>query len=528
MSYWYLGDLKTAAEQFQLARALYSQHAGPTDPGTLATMSNLAGCYNELNRNTEALQLIEEALPLQKAKLGPEHPDTLRSIATLASIYASLSRHAEALQLREQTLQVRQATLGPDHPSTIASMSAVASSYDRLDRRADALKLTEEILALRKAKLGPDHPDTLKSMSHLAACYWLMNRDAEAVTLNEKTLQLLKAKLGPDHRATLHCMHILANSYNVVGRYDDANKLREEVLALRIAKLGPDHPDTLSTMNNLAWVLATANDVKSLPRALELAKKAAQSAPKNAGIWGTLGTVRYRSGDWRGAIADLEKAIGLRTSEYRLNAHEGFFLAMAYWQLGDKDKAHHWFAKSVQWMDQWRIENSELKGFRDEAAELMGQALKVREEAIAHHQAKFGPEHPRTLTTMNDLAWFLATAADIKLRDPRRALELASKTALLAPKDAEKLGTYGTALYRTGNWPGAIAELEKAIGLRNSEDPNNASDGFFLAMAYWQHGDKDKARTWFTKSAQWMHKGGPELKRFHAEAAALLGLDKKE
>jgi hypothetical protein len=63
--------------------------------------------------------------------------------------------------------------------------------------------------------------------------------------------------------------------------------------------------------------------------------------------WGTLGTARYRTGDWKGAVADLEEAIGLRNPDHPHNAYNGFVLAMAHWQLGEKDKARAWFDKSV-------------------------------------------------------------------------------------------------------------------------------------------------------------------------------------
>jgi hypothetical protein len=56
----------------------------------------------------------------------------------------------------------------------------------------------------------------------------------------------------------------------------------------------------------------------------------------------------------------------------RLNADEGFFLAMAHWQLGEKDKAREWFARSVQWMEKGTKEDAELKRFRAEAAGLLG------------------------------------------------------------------------------------------------------------------------------------------------------------
>jgi hypothetical protein len=101
-----------------------------------------------------------------------------------------------------------------------------------------------------------------------------------------------------------------------------------------------------------------------------------ESSPKTADFVGTLGTARYRTGDWKGAIADLEKAIGLRAPDDPMNANVGFFLAMAHWRLGEHDKASEWFAKSVQWMDRGLHDNAELQHFRAEAAELLGVGKK--------------------------------------------------------------------------------------------------------------------------------------------------------
>ena len=44
-------------------------------------------------------------------------------------------------------------------------------------------------------------------------------------------------------------------------------------------------------------------------------------------------------------------------------------------------------------------------------------------------------------------------------------------------------------------------------------------------MANWQLGEKDKARQWYDKAAQWMEKNEPkneELRRFRKEAEELL------
>ena len=53
----------------------------------------------------------------------------------------------------------------------------------------------------------------------------------------------------------------------------------------------------------------------------------------------------------------------------------------------------------------------------------------------------------------------------------------------------------------------------------------NSEDWFFLAMALWQLGDRDEARTRFNEAVVWMEENRPrdvELRRFAAEADALL------
>jgi tetratricopeptide (TPR) repeat protein len=251
-SYLYLGEPRTAAEQFAASRDLSARHRGTGDPETLASMNGLASSYYELGRRAEALKLFEETLARQKAELGPVHPDTLASMHDLAGMYRTVGRNAEALKLHEEALTLRKATLGPDLPDTLWSLYGVANSYQDLGRHAEALKLQKEALALRKATLGPDHLDTLSSMFGLANSYRNLGWHAEALKLHEEALALRKATLGPDHPDTLLSLYGVANSYQDLGRHAEALKLHEEALALRKARLGPVHPDTLKSMNSLA------------------------------------------------------------------------------------------------------------------------------------------------------------------------------------------------------------------------------------------------------------------------------------
>ncbi|HVJ82949.1 MAG TPA: tetratricopeptide repeat-containing protein kinase family protein, partial [Planctomycetia bacterium] len=415
-SFLYLGEAKSAVEQFERARELYAKAWGPEHLDALRATNNLASAYDQSGRPLDALKMRQEALVKVRAQRGADHPETLGCMNNLAVSLQNCGRREEALKLRQELLGLVRAKFGPKHPHSLGCMNNLASSYSQLDRHEEALELHRQALALRKETLGADHPDALQSMANLADCFRAVGRIEEALRLNQETLTLRRAKLGADHPDTLASMFSLAQSFDSVGKRDEGMKLHEETVAQMKAKLGPDHPKTLTALSQLAEARFTAG------RAAE--------------------------------------------------------------------------------------------------------AIRLHEEALALRKAKLGENHPQTLASMNSLAWALATAADVKLRDPARAVELATKAAA-GTRSANYQGTLGTAHYRAGDWKRATVELEKAIGMRKADSPQSAAEGFLLAMSHWKLGEKEKAREWFARATKWMAKGtqdDPEFKAFRKEAAELLGV----
>ena len=133
-----------------------------------------------------------------------------------------------------------------------------------------------------------------------------------------------------------------------------------------------------------------------------------------------------------------------------------------------------------------------------------------------------GAARSQLLDRHRELAWFLATCSDEGFRKPEEGLALADQ-AVAAMKDAPAGRTLGVARLRAGK-PGPAAEaLEKGLALAKRDD---AVAWLFLAMVCWQLGDKDGARAWYDRAAAWTEKerpSDPTLRRFRAEAAALLG-----
>jgi eukaryotic-like serine/threonine-protein kinase len=125
---------------------------------------------------------------------------------------------------------------------------------------------------------------------------------------------------------------------------------------------------------------------------------------------------------------------------------------------------------------------------------------------------------------VNDVAWLLATFPDERARDPKRAVKLADQLVKRYPQDP-RIGlfwnTLGVARYRTGDWKGAVAALEKSAKMNKGKEPQ---DGLFLAMAYIRLGEREKAKRWYVSAIQLLEKRAPteEERRFRAEAATLL------
>jgi tetratricopeptide (TPR) repeat protein len=157
------------------------------------------------------------------------------------------------------------------------------------------------------------------------------------------------------------------------------------------------------------------------------------------------------------------------------------------------------------------------------AWEYVARAAALLEEGI-----EAAGDDPQAL---NAIAWFLANGPDFQMRNPARAVELARKAVAIAPRVPAAWYTLGVAEYRAGGWNKAIDAFSKSTELASDDSAKDAlvaaGGWFFLAMAHWQKGDRDKARSWYDKTVRWMEKNKPkddELRRFGAEAAALLGV----
>jgi tetratricopeptide (TPR) repeat protein/serine/threonine protein kinase len=298
---------------------------------------------------------------------------------------------------------------------------------------------------------------------------------------------------------------------------------------------------------NLGVALSYQN---KLDEAIAHYKEAIDLDPKHAAPYTKIGSALHEQKKLDAAIAAYGKALELDPKSVEAHLNLGCLLCD---DLRAHDKAVECFHKAIELDSNHALARRNLgvafanQGKLDDAVAAFRKSIELDpQDAQSHyslgmalsdqkkwHEAVAAYKKAIELAPMfaqahNNLAWLLATCSDAKLRDPGLAVTLAKKAVELAPQHWAYLNTLGVASYRRGDCKAAIVALEKSMALRKGGDSN---DWFFLAMAHWQLGEKDKARAWYDRAVQWMDKIQPkneELRRFRAEAAELLELKEKK
>jgi serine/threonine protein kinase/tetratricopeptide (TPR) repeat protein len=152
------------------------------------------------------------------------------------------------------------------------------------------------------------------------------------------------------------------------------------------------------------------------------------------------------------------------------------------------------------------------------------EAADCFQKAMAIHRRRLSLDS-QSGRTNNALAWLLVSCADPRFHNAAEAVQLARKAIELGPTNGGFWNTLGVALYRAGDHRAAVAALTKATELRGE----TACDAFFQAMAHWQLGKKEQARSWRDRAVGCMGKEKilhvEQLLRIQAEALALIQVE---
>jgi eukaryotic-like serine/threonine-protein kinase len=358
-------------------------------PKIATIYSALAEVASRRAQYAEAERIARAALAMHRKS----HPDSLETAwcyFTLGGALAMQGKFTEALAVQKQALTMMRNVLPPEHSSIAVLSNAVIRTLGLADKShalaelfpavADMGELEsvfrQVLTSTKPGKLDDGDPAfvAVRSLARFSEFYLDLSRELAAAGKTKEAeesrrkgmlvFESLQTQLAgsPDLLPYVYSygMAALTKAGQPQQAKDLCRKLLDQVT-----------PKTSELHNNAAWFLATAEVAahRDPALAIELAKKAVESDPKSSYYHNTLGVARYRAGDWKQAIAELEQSMSLGKSG---DSNDWFFLAMAHWQLGQKQEARKWYDQAAAWMEKNQPKNDELSRFQAEAKQLLG------------------------------------------------------------------------------------------------------------------------------------------------------------
>lgn len=269
-AYLNLGLYPQAIEQLDAAVRIGRARVGLRSPDTLHAMTGLVSALRRSGRIQESLELAREALSLREQQLGRDHPDVLHQLATLAVIFLDTGKTEEAITLQQEVVDASRRVLGENDVETIRRSAILAVMLEDAGRSDEAEGVHRKLLELQRRAHGNDHPDTLATMEELASTLQHQGKLEEAGQICSQSLEARRRVLGQDHPDTLDSMLQMGMICHDVGRLEEAELWLRETLAIQERVLGENHRATMHTANELAAVLGQQ---KRLPEAVAIMRR---------------------------------------------------------------------------------------------------------------------------------------------------------------------------------------------------------------------------------------------------------------
>jgi len=296
-----------------------------------------------LKARVEAVRSPVLAIPTLKL-LHELDPNDLSIAILMAETYIKAGEPGKAVNLLKEQLAACDAS--EQRECNIALAVALYKSGDKEQAQKEFVSLLEsepndsepllaqvQLLKDDKAWSGLSrmvvewygkHPEDSHTPVTIAKGLMVIEDNKAKVTAEEILRLILKGE--PD---CSEAMGVLAILLQIRDRPAESAPLYQRLLELE--------PDNVIAINNLAWIMSEVQGEHQ--KALDLAQKGLKMAPNYYDLIDTRGVIYYRLGVFDKAVADFKECIKLYPGITPASIGTRFYLARAFAELGEKDKA---------------------------------------------------------------------------------------------------------------------------------------------------------------------------------------------
>jgi eukaryotic-like serine/threonine-protein kinase len=533
----------------------------PTDPELQAELAaafiRVSQIYTAINSDNQAMAALNQGVKLVE-KLRAAYPKTTDWQLRLAGTYnvgrdlhygneAPAAANA-ARDLLTTTIRIWE-QFAAEHRDVAGFRSDLAAFYSfRADLEMDSSRRDAAVHDYRKARdlwetlarefpAAPDYRAALsRSLDGMGKAMQRLHQQPEAETLYGQSLAIREALASefpdrPEYRIEVAYAELRLARLLPPERAAEANtklRLAQSLLVKAVA----ESPNVPSLRENLG---ITYYDLARLQRRMGQPDEAILSCCESLAIYERLGADypalhQYRE-RWASHCRDL---------------------AVMLLDANRPEEAERCYAQAVEVMERLVAQAPRQIIYRRRLAEsyigqgyLLWATARHAEAAAAYRRAielreGIAAESPNVPLYVRELVRLLAICPVRDLCDNRRILEVANQAVQLAPNESVSWYTLGLAHYAAGDWPAALAALERSSGMIagvDSSDPLDPALWFVRAMTLWQLSrsatltDEERARYQAeardrnARAIEWMKTINPindDLRHLRVEAAELM------
>lgn len=361
----------TAREVLAIRRKLL----GPEHPWVAAALDDVAWAAGATGKLDEAETLERQALAMRQKLLGSEHPDVAKSLYLVGDRMRQRGNLNEAYPVLSAAFSIQRKLLGEDNPASLYTLRSLAATLEAENLYAEAEPVYREVLAAWRKRGEGVSSEVFSEVEGLTRALMAEKKFDEAGQLLDETLTpaVIQQKSSAELLALRVDLKVRRGQWQQAAAdesiaLDDqpSNQWRFPIFAALLVRTHNQSAyeqfrrRLLASFTNTADIYACDLVAKSclfLPSSeadLNIIRRLADSTvadgvgDQNAKPYfqDCKALCEYRQGHYAEAVEWAEKP--LKVPGLHVYGHAYAILAMAYWQLGQKDQARAMLAKGEE------------------------------------------------------------------------------------------------------------------------------------------------------------------------------------